>query len=209
MIIIPSILTNDKDELSLLISKAEDIVERVQIDVVDHKFADNLTVDPEILKTIKTNLDLDFHLMVKNPIEWIDHCIHGGEHRIIGQIEQMESQKAFVEKVITESKAGLAVDLPTGLERLDQDVLSKVSVVLLMSVKAGWGGQEFDLEVFSKIEKLDRIRKELKLKFRICVDGGVTKKLVEDMERTGVDEVAIGRKILEGDLEANIRMFNG
>lgn len=209
MIIIPSILTNDKDELSLLISKAEDIVERVQIDVVDHKFADNLTVDPEILKTIKTNLDLDFHLMVKNPIEWIDHCILGGEHRIIGQIEEMESQKAFVEKVTTESMAGLAVDLPTPLERLDQDVLSKVSVVLLMSVKAGWGGQEFDLDVFSKIEKLDRLRKELNLKFRICVDGGVTKKLVEDMEKAGVDEVAIGRRILEGDLEANLKMFNG
>ncbi|HSX48761.1 MAG TPA: hypothetical protein VLE44_00705 [Candidatus Saccharimonadales bacterium] len=209
MIIIPSILTNDKDELSLLLSKAEDVVERVQIDVVDHKFADNITVDPEILKTIKTNLDLDFHLMVKNPIEWIDHCIQGGEHRIIGQIEEMESQKAFVEKVITESKVGLAVDLPTPIERLDQDVLSKVNVVLLMSVKAGWGGQEFDLEVFSKIEKLDRLRKELKLRFRICVDGGVTKKLVEDMEKAGVDEVAIGRRILEGDLEANLKMFNG
>ncbi len=209
MIIIPSILTNDKDELSLLLSKAEDVVERVQIDVVDHKFADNLTVDPEILKTIKTNLDLDFHLMVKNPIEWVDHCIQGGEHRIIGQIELMENQKAFVEKVITDSKVGLAIDLPTPIERLDQDVLSNVNVILLMSVKAGWGGQEFDLEVFSKIEKLDRLRKELKLRFRICVDGGVTKKLVEDMEKAGVDEVAIGRRILEGDLEANLKMFNG
>ncbi len=209
MIIIPSILTNDPNELSLLLSKAEDIVERVQIDVVDHKFADNLTVDPEILKTAKTSLDLDFHLMVKNPIEWIDHCIQGGEHRIIGQIEEMESQKAFVEKVITESKAGLAVDLPTPIEKLDQEILSKVNVILLMSVKAGWGGQEFDLEVFTKIEKLDKLRKEMNLKFRICVDGGITKKLVDDMEKAGVDEVAIGRRILEGDLKENLKLFNG
>ncbi len=208
MLIIPSILTNDENEMRILLETAEKVVERVQIDVIDHKFANNLTVDPEILKKAHTFLHLDFHLMVKGPIDWIDHCITGSKNRIIGQIEEMESQSQFVEKVInTGSIPGLAVDLPTSIEKLDQNILSKVEVVLLMSVKAGWGGQEFDLETFGKIEKLVKIRKELNLNFKILVDGGVTKELVSEMQHQGVDEVAVGQRIFHPSLEENLKLF--
>ncbi len=210
MKIIPTILTNDLSELLSLEKKAEGVVDRIQIDVIDHKFVESSTVDPSVLKDIKTNLNLDFHLMVKGPIDWIEHCIMGSQNRIIGQIEEMENQNEFVEKVIRMgSMSGLALNLPTLVEKLDQSVLSKVSVVLLLSVPAGFNGQEFDLNVWSKIDQLVRIRKELDLDFKICVDGGITQGLVNQMEKQSVDEVTVGKRIFEPDLKTNLALFNG
>src|SRR5260221_12337308 len=149
MKIIPAILTSDLNELTELEKKAEGVVDRIQIDIIDHKFADNSTVDPSVLKGIKSNLNLDFHLMVKDPVEWVSHCIRSGakaEDRVIGQIEMMQNQNEFIEKVISSgSLPGLAVDLPTNIDKLDQSVLSKIDVILLLSVPAGFSGQEFDL----------------------------------------------------------------
>jgi ribulose-phosphate 3-epimerase len=208
MLIIPAILTNDPGELASLENKAEGIVNRIQIDVIDNKFADNITIDPEVLKKTVTYLNLDFHLMVKSPIDWIDHCVLGSKNRIIGQIEYMESQKEFVDRVtFTGSIAGLGIDLATSIDNLDQSVLSKIGVILLMSVPAGFGGQEFNLETFGKIEKLVKIRSELKLNFKICVDGGITKELINEMESLGVDEVTVGKRIFEPDLKTNLETF--
>ncbi|SRR5260221_2717304 len=210
MKIIPAILTSDLNELTELEKKAEGVVDRIQIDVIDHKFADNSTVDPSVLKNIQTNLNLDFHLMVKDPIEWINHCLPGSNNRIIGQIELMQNQKDFVEKVISSgSLPGLAVDLPTNIDKLDQSVLSKIAVILLLSVPAGYGGQEFDLNVWPKIEQVLKIKKELSLNFKICIDGGITQELVKQMESAGVDEIAVGKRIFEPDLKSNLELFNG
>src|SRR5260221_2078995 len=208
MKIIPAILTNDLDQLVELEKEAEGVVDRIQIDVIDHKFADNSTVDPSLLKNLNPNLDLDFHLMVKDPIEWIDHCVLKPKNRIIGQIAFMQSQKDFVEKVQRENcLAGLAVDLVTPIKNLDQEILPKVDVVLLMSVPAGFAGQEFSLEIWDKNERLVKIRSELNLKFKICIDGGVTKELVQQMAKAQVDEVAVGRRIFEPDLKQNLESF--
>src|SRR5579859_7539206 len=132
MKIIPAILTNDLSELTSLINKGEGAVNRVQIDVIDRQFADNITVDPTILKNIATSLNLDFHLMVKGPIDWIDHCVMSKNNRIIGQIEAMENQDEFVQKVIgMGSLPGLGVNIATPIDDIGQKVLSKLAVVLL------------------------------------------------------------------------------
>lgn len=209
MKIIPAILTNDLSELTALINKGEGSVDRVQIDVIDHKFAENITVDPAILKNIATSLNLDFHLMVKGPIDWVDHCVMNKGNRIIGQIEAMDNQDEFVTKVTSMgSLPGLGVDIETSIEDIDSKVLPKLAVVLLMSVKAGWGGQEFDLSVWEKIEKITKMRKDLNLGFKICIDGGVTRELVSQMEKFGIDEVAVGKRIFEPDLKENLKTFN-
>lgn len=209
MIVIPAILTNDLNELTDLLLKAEKGTDRVQIDVIDGKFVENSTIDPEVLKNISTFLNFDFHLMVSEPIDWIEKCRQGEKNRIIGQIENMKSQAEFVQKV-KENKfmAGLAVDLETPIEKLEEKILPQVDLILLMSVKAGWGGQEFNLDVWDKIKKVVELRKKLNANFKISVDGGVTKELVMEMAGQGVDEVFVGRRIFEPDLKENLKLFN-
>lgn len=206
--IIPAILTDNPTKLQEMILKAEDVVDSIQIDVIDGKFADNVTIDPRLLKDIDTNLKLDFHLMVKNPINWIEKCVHVSTDRIIGHIEMMPDQVEFVGKV-TEAglKVGLAIDLSTPVSKLDPAILTNLDVVLVMSVPAGFGGQKFDQKALNKIKKLDEIRVRDDTPYAICEDGGITFDNIDDARVSGVDEVSIGQRLFKGSLDNNIKRY--
>lgn len=206
--IVPSILTNDIREAEDKLRLAEGVVERVQIDVVDGIFANNKTVDPSFFEGIETDLKLDFHLMVKEPIHWVERVARAGADRVIGQIEMMSDQVAFVGKVQeTGILIGLAVDIETPVLELDPTILTNLDVVLLMSVPAGFGGQKFAPRVLDKIRKLDEIRVRDDTPFTICVDGGETESTIDETHFEGADEVVVGSRIFKGDLAENIRMF--
>lgn len=206
--IIPSLLTNDPKELMDKIRALEGIVSRIQVDIIDGVYADNRTVAPDVLGQIETSLLIDFHLMTKEPIDWVERCGQGQAGRIIGQIEQMSSQREFIEKVAgVGAKIGLAIDLETLVLAIDKVVLVNLDVVLLMSVKAGFGGQEFDARVLDKIRKLKEIKSHTDLPFRICVDGGIDENNIAEVVAAGADEVSIGNKLFEGNVSENIKMM--
>jgi ribulose-phosphate 3-epimerase len=206
--IIPSILTNDPNELKEKLERCEGLVDRVHIDIIDGIFAKNKTIDPSALSDLETELKLDFHLMVKEPVNWVEKCVRGGADRIIGQIEYMRDQVEFVGKVQeVGASIGLAVDLKTDIGKLDPVILTNLDVVWVMSVAAGFGGQKFDERALNKIKRLDEIRARDDTPYRICDDGGITLDRIDDARRAGVDEVAIGRRIFKGNLKGNIKMF--
>lgn len=205
--IIPSILTDDLEELQEKIRIiGESGLERVQIDIIDPAFAKNKTVDPAVISEIDTNLKLDFHLMTKEPVDWVERTVRAGAERIIGQIEMMADQIDFVGKVQGVGlEAGLAIDLETPPSQIDPVILGDLDVVLVMSVKAGFGGQEFDRRAISKIEKLDKARRGDQTPFKICVDGGVDEENIAEISQAGADEIIVGKRLFEGDLEENLR----
>lgn len=207
--IIPAVLTTDIREVEEKLTRAEGIVRRVQIDIIDGVFAENRTIEPSALEAVETDLSLDFHLMTKEPIDWVERAARGGADRIIGQIEMMASQVEFVGKAVEIGlQVGLAIDLKTEIEALDPVVLNNLDVVLVMAVKAGWGGQKFDPRALTKVKRLDEIRAKDKSPFRLCVDGGETLETVDETHFAGADEVAIGARIFKGDLAQNIEAFN-
>lgn len=206
--IIPGILTRSVEEVEQYLASAEGVVDRVQIDIIDGEFADNETVDPGVLDEIFTDLRLDFHLMVKNPEGWIEKCVSAMADRIFAHIEEVSSQSEFINRVQEAgAAAGLAIDLSTPISSLDSNVLPDVDCILLMSVPAGFEGQDFDEKVYEKLEKLDALRKKEGLFFRICIDGGVGQKEIEKLDKLGADEVVIGDRIFQGDLKKNLREY--
>ena len=206
--VVPTILTNDPLELKELINEAEEVVSGVQIDVLDGQFAKNKTVDPSIFEKIETNIKLDFHLMTKEPVDWIEKATRAMADRIIGQIEMMENQMEFIEKVIeTGTLVGLAIDMDTPVSELDPEVLLSLDAILVMSVPAGFGGQEFNDKVIEKIKTLNKKREKENLKYKICVDGGITTKVAKKLVEAGADELFIGKRLFDGDLKENIEEF--
>ena len=206
--IIPSILTSDLKELEALIHKAEREVKRIHIDIIDGVFADNKTIDPLALENIDTSLVLDFHLMVNEPVNWIEKCLRAGADRAIGQIEMMSSVEEFIIKAQSVGiSPGIAIDLNTPVERLDQLYLKDLDVVLVMSVAAGFGGQKFDDKALEKIKKLNTLRTLEPDSFRILDDGGVQVEHMADLSKLKVDDVVIGQRIFEGDLRKNIEKY--
>lgn len=209
MEIIPSLLTDNPQELKDLVNRCEGVVSRVHVDCIDGIFAANRTVVPSAFEYIETNLLLDFHLMVREPIHWIEKCVQVSADRIIGQIEQMKSQSDFVHRIqeVPGVRIGLAIDLETEVSRIDETILPEIDVILVMSVAAGLGGQEFDPRAISKIKELDKIRSEGGFGYQISDDGGVSLDRVDDLSHENVDEVIIGRRLFDGDLAENIQKF--
>lgn len=206
--IIPSIPTSDPKELFTLLKMSEGVCERVSIDIVDGKFADNKTVEPDILNNFETDLKIDYQLMVIEPINWVEACIRGQADRIIGHIEHMSDQLAFIEKVQeVGARVGLALDLETPVSKIDPVIINNLDVVLVMSVPAGFGGQKFDPRALEKIKELDDIRSRDSSPFVIHDDGGVTLEKIYNVHRIGVDEVSIGKRIFEGDLRQEIEKY--
>lgn len=206
--IIPSILTADPNEARQFLAKAEGIFQRVQVDIVDGQFAPQRTIDPSALEGVETGAKLDFHLMTKEPTDWVERALRAGADRVIGQIEMMGSQIDFVGKVSEVGlSVGLAIDLETAIERLDETILSNLDVVLVMSVKAGAGGQEFDPRALEKIKKLGALRVDDPTPFRICVDGGITPEIIKRVYETGADEVSVGRRLIGDDIQKNLEEY--
>ncbi len=205
--IIPAILTLNKNELEekiSLLSDVSDIVKRVQIDIVDGKFAKNKTIEPDVIGELDVDQLVDFHLMTKEPVDWVERCARGMSDRIIGHIEMMSSQVKFVGRVQELGfKVGLAVDIDTSLSEIDPVILRDLDVVLIMSVKGGFGGQKFNELALEKIKKLDEMRVYDKTPFRICVDGGINEENISKVRAAGADEVVIGAYFFKENLRTH------
>jgi len=204
--IIPTIFSNDIREVEEKILRLEGLVKNVQIDIVDGQYVNNKTIVPSALENIDTNLGLDFHLMTKEPVDWVERAVRGGADRIIGKIEKMGNQIDFVGKVgEVGCDVGLALDISSLVSGLDSQALAGANVILVMGYPAGFEGQVFDTKAFEKIKKLSEIRQKEDLSFKILVDGGVNEINIKEIVKLGADEVAIGRRLFEGDISENIR----
>ena len=90
MKIVPSILTADPKEALEMLERVEGAADRVSIDIIDGIFANNKTVDPQLFENVETNLMIDYQLMVKDPVNWVERCVRGQADRIIGHVEMMD-----------------------------------------------------------------------------------------------------------------------
>jgi ribulose-phosphate 3-epimerase len=199
--IIPTILTADISQVEKKLSFLENKANRVQIDIIDGKFAQNKTIMPGDLLglTKKNNFLLDFHLMVKDPAAFLDKQDWPGETNLItAQIEAMPSQIEFVRQAKEKGfLAGLALDLKTKISKLDKQTLDLVDQVLLLGVEAGFSGQEIDPQVLSKIKDMVVWRGKERWFFKIGVDGGVDRVSLAFCHKMGAEEFYVGSAIWE------------
>ena len=168
--IVPAILEKDITAFEEKLKKVWGISKRVQMDVIDGKFSETETVMPEILLSIDTIVDFEGQLMVDKPEEWVDRCAAAGMTALYGHVEKMQDRAKFIaDTEAAGMKAGLAFDIDTPLDGLEE-MINNLDGVLLMSVKAGSQGiQKFDERVLPKIKAVRAMSEFVK----IVVDGGL------------------------------------
>jgi len=164
------------------LSEVKDLSTWIQVDVADGILAKPQTFSLELLNRLDTNLDkniFDIHLMVKEPINWIQKCLHVQASRITGQVEMMRDRSKFV-SIIKDAglEAGLAFDSSTPL---DNDIPKDTDLILLMGRPMGYDPLPFDSSIFDKIKKLKDQN------FTVAVDGGVDAKNFSQLVASGVD----------------------
>jgi len=192
--IVPTVLAKDISKFEEDLIKVDGFASKVQMDIVDGKFAPVETVMPEVLLTIETNAEIEAHLMVDEPIEWIDRCVAAGVTTVYGQVEKMTDKLAFIAKAEeTGMRTGLAFDVDTPLTGLD-DWVNLVDGILLLSVNAGAQGQVFNEGVLEKIAAV----RELSVSVTIVIDGGLNGENIKKCLDVGGEkmEFAVGSEIL-------------
>ena len=200
--VVPAILEKNKAGVEEKLKLFKDLCNYVQIDIIDNWPEAENTVGLKELKdfSLLSKFDKEIHLMVKNPIKYLDDCDQIGVKTVIAQIEFMDSQQKYLKKCRDLGlKAGLALDLPTFLDKLDKKVLHQLDSCLLMSIKAGAQGRQFDKKVLGKIKRLVRIKKNLGLDFKILLDGGVNDKTAKWCLANGVNQLCVGSYLFKTD----------
>lgn len=178
-------------------------------DVMDGVFVKHKSVDYAYLEQLqeRSTMLFDCHLMVQNPTKVVDKYIKSGAHIITFHQEVLDEDHTH--KLIKHIKkhgvmAGLAIDLDTDISKIDP-FLNELDLVLIMSVKAGKGGQEFQKQALEKV-KYVRAKNENVL---IEIDGGINDKTASSAVRAGVDILVSGNFIYNNDTFEAIQKLKG
>ncbi len=205
-IIAPSILSADlahlQDEVDSVAS-----ANWLQIDVMDGHFVPNLSFGAPVLKTLKTALPLDVHLMVDNPADRIAEFAALGVSNITFHSEavpETKARKALIEAIRKAgATAGIALNPDTKVSAID-DVIEEIDLVLIMSVHPGFGGQKFIPSVLEKVREIRGKFPEL----MIQIDGGINVEAAKLSREAGANNIVAGSFIFaSADRSVAIKML--
>ncbi len=194
--VIPTIIAQNYQEIEEKINQIQEYVNWAQLDIMDGKFVANSTWpysfgEIKELKNLKTDLKLEAHLMVEQPEEIIDEWIDLGINRLIFHYESTQQHLEIIQKIKEAGlKAGLAINPKTPLELID-NLISKLDLVLIMTVNPGKGGQKLIPETISKIKSLREKHSEINIE----VDGGINLETAKQVIQAGANLLASGSAI--------------
>jgi ribulose-phosphate 3-epimerase len=203
----PAILTDSLATFSQQLELVKQVpeIKTIQVDIIDAVFADNITINPSDLVDFDFGqLSIDFHLMTEEPMDYLWELIDCGQQlptqSIIAQVEKMSYQLDFLQEIKKNDwQAGLAINLFTSLESIEEQVWEYLDHVLLMAVEAGAQAQIFNSLVFAKIEELKFLIKQFNRNIIISVDGGIKTEHVNLLQQAGVDQIAVGSALFNVD----------
>ena len=192
-----SILDADHSNMAHAVRRAQrEGADRFHVDVMDGHFVPNLTFGPKMIKGIRprTELPIDAHLMISDPLRYVDEFLDAGCDSVTFHVEVDAAQvEPTLRKVRAAGRAaGLAVKPKTPLSALDP-YRELLDIVLVMTVEPGFGGQEFMKEVAA--DKLLAARDYVAHKpvgGEVHVDGGVNRETAEFVGGLGVDILVVG-----------------
>lgn len=196
--IAPSILAADFAALGEAVRSVEQAgVRLIHVDVMDGHFVPNISIGVPVVASLRkaTRLDLDVHLMIENPEQYIGAFAQAGANWItIHQEATAHLNRALAQIREQGCRPGVAINPGTPVSTLDE-VLEQVDLALVMSVNPGFGGQSFWPGAERKIAELRERRARSGLKFLIEVDGGITTETAAAVVRSGADILVAGTSV--------------
>jgi len=192
--VVPSILSADVTRLGDQVREAVAAgADRIQVDVMDGHFVPNLTFGPLVVEAVRkvTDLPIEAHLMVERPELFIEAFAKSGATLIEVQVEATTSLYRTVE-LIKEfgAQAGVAINPATPVEAL-REILPYISLVNVMTVEPGFGGQKFIVHSPDKIRRLRVLAPEMEIE----VDGGIDARTAPLAAKAGATVLVAGSSV--------------
>lgn len=176
-------------------------------DVMDGMFVPSLSFGPAILQSIRpaSTMVHDVHLMIEEPIRYIEPFAKASADVITVHIEACEDLDATIAKIKEFGcKVGVSVKPKTPVSALEP-YLDKIDMILIMSVEPGFGGQKFIPTSLDKIAEARAMVNASGLNIDIQVDGGIYTHNVEEVLKAGANIIVAGSAVFNGDTEANTK----
>ncbi len=203
-----SILSADFAFLGDELKRAEDSgCDMIHFDVMDGHFVPNISYGVPVLKSIRSRsrLPFDVHLMITDPLKYIDAFTDAGADHITFHEEICGDKNEVIDKILSRGiTAGISVKPDTPIERV-YPYLDRLFMVLVMTVEPGFGGQGFIPKTLDKISALraEIIRRGLDT--HIEVDGGIGFNTAPKVARAGADLLVSGSFLFKSeDMSASV-----
>ena len=186
----------------------------IHVDVMDGHFVPNLTIGPDIVKSIrdKSDIPFDVHLMIDPVQPYIEGFVNAGADIISIHPEANDDTDACLKKIKSHNvKAGLAINPDTDWEVV-KPYMNVLDLILVMSVHPGFGGQKF---ISSALDKLEILRKEIDQSGRdieLEIDGGINFENIQSVIDAGANVIVAGTTTFKGgqsEYANNIKKLRG
>lgn len=195
--ITPIIMELEQDIVADKLAKLrEKKINKVHIDLGDGLLSDLITIAPADLQQFNiSDMEVDLHLLVDDPMEYVEECVALSPRRLIAQIERMGSQTLFLETVAGYSVAGcLGIGIDTPIEEIETEALKLCKTILLLAVPMGTSGTPFDQRVLGKIKDLRKI-----FDGSILIDGGINQLTYAQIIAAGASEAGANSAYWKGE----------
>ncbi len=196
----PSILSADFSKLGDEVLKVKEAgAEFLHIDVMDGLFVPNISFGAPVFKCIRnlTDMVFDVHLMINEPIRYIDDFVNAGADIITVHYEAAKDVRGTLEYIKSKGvRASLSIKPDTPSSVLDQ-FYDICDMMLIMTVEPGFGGQKLIDKTLENIKHAYILREKTKSGFLIEADGGINAENARLVRAAGADVLVAGSSVFK------------